>query len=58
MQQQIEAGTGDLEWDIQPPAQDLPRLISANDKRLILGPDGPVRRRAPATTSRMNEWTA
>ena len=45
VQQQIEAGTGDMEWDIQPPTQDLPRLISANDKRLILGPIGPLRRR-------------
>ena len=33
-----------MEWDIQPPTQDLPRLISANDKRLILGPAGPLRR--------------
>ena len=42
VQQQIEAGTGDMEWDIQPPAQDLPRLISSNDQRLIIGPSGPV----------------
>ena len=41
VQQQIEAGTGHMEWDIQPPAQDLPRLISSNDKGLILGPSGP-----------------
>ena len=41
VQQQIEAGTGDMEWDIQPPTQDLPRLISGDDKRLILGPSGP-----------------
>ena len=41
VQQQIEAGTGDMEWDIQPPSQDLPRLISAGDKGLILGPTGP-----------------
>jgi ABC-type transport system substrate-binding protein len=41
VQQQIEAGTGDMEWDIQPPSQDLPRLISAKDQRLILGPTGP-----------------
>jgi peptide/nickel transport system substrate-binding protein len=30
-----------MEWDIQPPSQDLPRLISAKDSRLILGPTGP-----------------
>ena len=55
VQQQLEAGTGDMEWDIQPPTQDLPRLISANDKRLILGPAGPY---AVATGYyiAMNEW--
>jgi ABC-type transport system substrate-binding protein len=41
VQQQLEAGTGDMEWDIQPPSQDLPRLISAKDAGLILGPTGP-----------------
>jgi ABC-type transport system substrate-binding protein len=41
VQQQLEAGTGDMEWDIQPPTQDLPRLLSSNDKNLILGPVGP-----------------
>ena len=42
VQQQIEAGTGDMEWDLPgPPAQDLPRLIAANDKRLVIGPSGP-----------------
>jgi peptide/nickel transport system substrate-binding protein len=40
VQQQIDAGTGDLEWDIQPPTQDIPQLIQANDKRLVLGPTG------------------
>jgi peptide/nickel transport system substrate-binding protein len=56
VQQQLEAGTGDMEWDIQPPTQDLPRLISADDKRLILGPSGPY---AVATGYyiAMNEWT-
>ncbi len=55
VQQQIEAGTGHMEWDIQPPAQDLPRLISSNDKGLILGPSGPY---AVATGYylAMNEW--
>jgi peptide/nickel transport system substrate-binding protein len=42
VQQQIEAGTGDMEWDLPgPPPQDLPRLISANDKGLVIGPPGP-----------------
>jgi ABC-type transport system substrate-binding protein len=55
VQQQLEAGTGDMEWDIQPPTQDLPRLIAADDKRLILGPVGPY---AVATGYyiAMNEW--
>ena len=55
VQQQIEAGTGHMEWGIQPPAQDLPRLISSNDKGLILGPSGPY---AVATGYylAMNEW--
>jgi ABC-type transport system substrate-binding protein len=44
-----------MEWDIQPPTQDLPRLIAADDKRLILGPNGPY---AVATGYyiAMNEW--
>jgi ABC-type transport system substrate-binding protein len=56
VQQQLEAGTGHMEWDIQPPAQDLPRLISSGDKGLILGPSGPY---AVATGYyiAMNEWT-
>jgi ABC-type transport system substrate-binding protein len=55
VQQQLEAGTGDMEWDIQPPTQDLPRLIAADDKRLILGPAGPY---AVSTGYyiAMNEW--
>jgi ABC-type transport system substrate-binding protein len=41
VQQQIEAGSGDMEWDVPgPPAQDLPRLIAAKDKRLVIGPSG------------------
>jgi ABC-type transport system substrate-binding protein len=41
VQQQLEAGTGDMEWDLPgPPPQDLPRLISAKDKRLIIAPSG------------------
>ncbi|HEY7691155.1 MAG TPA: ABC transporter substrate-binding protein [Gaiellaceae bacterium] len=41
VQQQLEAGTAEMEWDAIPPAQDLPRLISAKDKRLVIGPAGP-----------------
>ncbi|HEY1480421.1 MAG TPA: ABC transporter substrate-binding protein [Gaiellales bacterium] len=55
VQQQLEAGTGDMEWDIQPPTQDVPRLISSNDKNLILGPAGPY----DVSTGyyiTMNEW--
>ena len=28
VQQQLEAGTGDMEWDATPPSQDLPRLLA------------------------------
>ena len=41
VQQQIEAGTGDLEWDIVPPTQDVPQLLANKDQRLIIGPSGP-----------------
>ncbi len=41
VQQQIEAGSGDLEWDIVPPTQDIPQLLANKDKRLIIGPSGP-----------------
>jgi peptide/nickel transport system substrate-binding protein len=41
VQQQLEAGTGDMEWDITPPPQDLPRLQASKDPRLIIGPTGP-----------------
>jgi peptide/nickel transport system substrate-binding protein len=40
VQQQLEAGTADMEWDLTTPPQDLPRLISAKDNRLIIGPNG------------------
>ena len=56
VQQQLEAGTGDMEWDIQPPTQDLPRLISSKDKGLILGPAGPYFV-ATGYYIAMNEWT-
>jgi ABC-type transport system substrate-binding protein len=41
VQQQIQAGTGDMDWDVVPPAQNLPSLIASKDKRLIIGPSGP-----------------
>jgi peptide/nickel transport system substrate-binding protein len=41
VQQQLQAGTTDLEWDVQVPPQDLPGLISQKDNRLIIGPAGP-----------------
>ncbi len=41
VQQQLEAGTAEMEWDAAPPSQDLPRLISSNDKRLVIAPGGP-----------------
>jgi ABC-type transport system substrate-binding protein len=40
VQQQLEAGTGDLEWDTPPPSQRMPALLSAHDTRLIIGPPG------------------
>jgi peptide/nickel transport system substrate-binding protein len=41
VQQQIEAGTGDMDWDVTPPAQNLPELIAKKDTRLLVGPTGP-----------------
>jgi peptide/nickel transport system substrate-binding protein len=41
VQQQLEAGTAEMEWDAQPPTQDLPRLISSKDSRLVIAPAGP-----------------
>ena len=41
VQQQIEAGTGDMDWDVTPPAQDLPKLQAQKDPRLVIGPAGP-----------------
>jgi peptide/nickel transport system substrate-binding protein len=41
VQQQLEAGTAEMEWDATPPTQDLPRLISSHDKRLLIAPAGP-----------------
>jgi ABC-type transport system substrate-binding protein len=41
VQQQLQAGTGDMDWDVTPPAQDLPELIAQKDTRLLIGPAGP-----------------
>lgn len=41
VQQQIAAGTGDMDWDVTPPAQNIPGLIASKDQRLVIGPSGP-----------------
>ena len=41
VQQQIQAGTGDMDWDVTPPAQNIPGLIASRDNRLVIGPTGP-----------------
>ncbi|HEX3493069.1 MAG TPA: ABC transporter substrate-binding protein [Streptosporangiaceae bacterium] len=38
VQQQLVAGTGDMEWDVTPPAQDLPQLVSSHSSNLVVGP--------------------
>jgi peptide/nickel transport system substrate-binding protein len=38
VQQQLVAGTGDMEWDVTPPAQNLPALVSAKSPNLVIGP--------------------
>jgi ABC-type transport system substrate-binding protein len=38
VQQQLEAGTGDMEWDVTPPAQNLPQLLSSHSTNLVVGP--------------------
>jgi ABC-type transport system substrate-binding protein len=40
VQQQLEVGTGDMEWDVNVPPQDIPALLSSKDARLIIGPSG------------------
>jgi ABC-type transport system substrate-binding protein len=40
VQQQLQAGTGDMEWDVQPPTQSLPALQSSHDPGLVIGPSG------------------
>jgi ABC-type transport system substrate-binding protein len=39
VQEQLQAGTGDMEWDVTPPPQDLPGL--AGNPGLVVGPPGP-----------------
>ena len=38
VQQQLQAGTGDMEWDVTPPAQNLPGLVSTHNSGLVIGP--------------------
>lgn len=38
VQQQLQAGTGDMEWDVTPPAQNLPSLVSTHNSGLVIGP--------------------
>ncbi len=38
VQEQLQAGTGDLEWDVTPPTQDLPALEGSSN--LVIGPPG------------------
>lgn len=40
VQQQLEAGTADMQWDVNVPAQATPRLVAAKDKRMVVGPPG------------------
>jgi ABC-type transport system substrate-binding protein len=42
VQQQLQAGTGDMEWDVAPPTQDIPSLLSTHDTNLVIGPSGPA----------------
>jgi ABC-type transport system substrate-binding protein len=41
VQQQLQAGTADMEWDVGPPPQSIPSLMASNDSNLIIGPKGP-----------------
>ena len=40
VQQQIAAGTADMEWDQPPPTADLAQLMQSHDSRLVIGPPG------------------
>ena len=40
VQQQLQVGTGNMEWDVTPPTQDIPGLMASKDPRLTIGPSG------------------
>jgi peptide/nickel transport system substrate-binding protein len=40
VQQQLQVGTGNMEWDVTPPTQDIPGLTASKDPNLIIGPSG------------------
>jgi len=40
VQQQLEVGTGNMEWDVNVPPQDIPALLASKDQRLVIGPSG------------------
>ncbi|TMF55316.1 MAG: ABC transporter substrate-binding protein [Chloroflexi bacterium] len=40
VQQQIAAGTADMEWDVGVPTADLAQLLQSKDSHLIIGPPG------------------
>jgi ABC-type transport system substrate-binding protein len=40
VQQQLAAGTGDWDWDVNPQAADLAQLMQSHDPRLVIGPPG------------------
>lgn len=40
VQQQIAAGTADMEWDQTPPTADLAQLLQSKDPRLVVGSSG------------------
>lgn len=44
VQQQLEAGTVDMQWaDTVTPTASVPALMAANDERLVIGGDGSIR---------------
>lgn len=40
VQQQLQAGTADLAWDVQVPTADLPVILQSKDPNFIAGPPG------------------
>lgn len=40
VQQELQAGTGDVEWDVPAPFQDIPQLVASHDPNLVIGPSG------------------